>query len=68
MLIAGDLYHYQEEKTLDRVPTFEFDVLRKRGRGRVMIDAFLKKTGAQMWIEHDLSGNSKLKKSPDFYE
>ena len=29
---------------------------------------FLKKTGAQLWIEHDIIGNAKLKKAPDFYE
>ena len=34
-----------------------------RGRG-----AFLKKTGGQMWIAHDLIGFSKLRKSPEFYE
>jgi hypothetical protein len=33
-----------------------------------MIDAFLKKTGAQMWIEHDLETNLKLKMSPSYYD
>jgi hypothetical protein len=32
------------------------------------VDAFLKKTGAQLWIQHDFEGNAKLKKSPQFYE
>ena len=67
ILIAGDLYHYWEERALDRVPTFEYDAAQTRA-SRVVIEAFLKKTGAQMWIEHDLNGNSKLKKSPSFYE
>jgi len=31
-------------------------------------DAFLKKTGGQMWMTHDLIGFSKLKKSPAFYD
>jgi hypothetical protein len=34
----------------------------------VAVDAFMKKTGAQLWIQHDFEGNSKLKKSPQFYE
>jgi hypothetical protein len=34
----------------------------------VAIDAFLKKTGAQLWIQHDFNGNAKLKKSPNFYD
>ena len=25
LLLAGELYHLPEEKTLDRVPTFDFD-------------------------------------------
>ncbi len=67
VLIAGDLYHYQEERVLDRVPTFEFDAAQTRA-SRVMIDAFLKKTGAQLWIEHDLRGNSARwqRSRPDF--
>jgi hypothetical protein len=34
----------------------------------VAIGAFLKKTGAQLWIQHDYKGNAKLKKSPNFYD
>jgi hypothetical protein len=28
----------------------------------------LKKTGAQLWIQHDFLGNAKLKKAPAFYD
>jgi hypothetical protein len=34
----------------------------------VAIEAFLKQTGAQLWIQHDFAGNAKLKKSPAFYD
>jgi glyoxylase-like metal-dependent hydrolase (beta-lactamase superfamily II) len=67
VVLSGDLYHYPAEKTLDRVPTFEFSQEQTRA-SRVAIEAFLKKTGAQLWIQHDFVGNSKLKKSPQFYE
>ena len=67
VVLSGDLYHYPAEKTLDRVPTFEFSAEQTRA-SRVEVDAFLKKTGAQLWIQHDFVGNSKLKKSPQFYE
>src|SRR5437899_1686676 len=67
VLLSGDLYHYPEERVLDRVPTFEFNPEQTRA-ARVVIDAFLKKTGAQLWIQHDFNGNAKLKKSPNFYE
>jgi N-acyl homoserine lactone hydrolase len=67
VVLSGDLYHYPVERTLDRVPTFEFNQEQTRA-SRVAVDAFLKKTGAQLWIQHDLNGNAKLKKSPQFYE
>ncbi len=67
VVLSGDLYHYPAEKTLNRVPTFEFSQEQTRA-SRVAVDAFLKKTGAQLWIQHDFVGNSKLKKSPKFYE
>jgi hypothetical protein len=31
---------------------------------RAAIEAFVKKTGAQLWIEHDLAHFSQLKKAP----
>jgi N-acyl homoserine lactone hydrolase len=67
VIIAGDLYHYPEERTLDRVPTFEYNVDESRA-SRKAIEAFAKKTGAQLWIEHDYAANIKLKKSPGFYQ
>jgi len=67
VVLSGDLYHYPAEKTLDRVPTFEFSQEQTRA-SRAAVDAFLKKTGAQLWIQHDFVGNAKLKKSPQFYE
>jgi N-acyl homoserine lactone hydrolase len=67
VVLSGDLYHYPAELTLDRVPTFEFSQEQTRA-SRVAVDAFLKKTGAQLWIQHDFNGNAKLKKSPQFYD
>ncbi|PYQ93161.1 MAG: hypothetical protein DMF96_30830 [Acidobacteria bacterium] len=67
VLLSGDLYHYPEERTLDRVPTFEFDPGQTR-RTRAAIDAFLKKSRAQLWIQHDFMANAALKKGPAFYD
>ena len=67
LLIAGDLYHYPEEATMKRFPTFEFNK-DQSAVSRASIDAFLKKTGAQMWIEHDAATFAKLKKSPAYYD
>jgi glyoxylase-like metal-dependent hydrolase (beta-lactamase superfamily II) len=67
VVLSGDLYHYPEERALDRVPTFEFNQQQTRAT-RVVIEAFLKKTGAQLWIQHDFTANAKLKKAPAYYE
>ena len=67
ILLAGDLYHYQEERNTDKTPTFEFDRDQSLA-SRAAIEAFVKKTGAQLWIEHDLANFSKLTKAPGYYE
>src|SRR5258706_251484 len=67
VVLSGDLYHYPAEKALDRVPTFDFNQEQTRA-SRVALDAFMKKNGSQLWIQHDAAGNAKLKKSPEFYE
>jgi N-acyl homoserine lactone hydrolase len=67
ILLTGDLYHYQEERNTDKTPTFEFDRDQSLA-SRAAIEAFAKKTGAQLWIEHDLANFNKQKKAPDYYE
>ena len=67
IVLSGDLYHYPEERTLDRVPTFEFNQEQTK-TSRRNIDTFLKKMNAQLWIQHDFGANSKLKKVPAYYE
>jgi N-acyl homoserine lactone hydrolase len=67
VLVAGDLYHYPEEQTMNRFPSFEFNK-EQSAASRAAIGAFLKKTKAQMWIEHDAATNAKLRKAPEFYE
>lgn len=67
VLLSGDLYHYPEERKLSLIPTTEFNPSQTIA-SRAAIEAFLKQSGAQLWIEHDFTGNAKLKKSPEFYE
>ena len=67
ILLAGDLYHYSEERFKDKVPTFEFNKEQSLASRAVMED-FLKKTGAQLWIEHDYLLHAKLKKAPEYYQ
>jgi N-acyl homoserine lactone hydrolase len=67
ILLTGDLYHYQEERNTDKTPTFEFDRDQSLA-SRAAIEAFAERTGAQLWIEHDLANFNKQKKAPDYYE
>jgi N-acyl homoserine lactone hydrolase len=67
VMIAGDLYHYPEERKLNRVPTFEYNKEQTLAT-RAMIEDYCKRTKTKLWIEHDYVENSKLKKSPKYYE
>ena len=51
----------------DKTPTFEFNREQSLA-SRAAIEAFVKQSKAQLWIEHDLATFNKLKKSPQFYE
>jgi N-acyl homoserine lactone hydrolase len=67
VLISGDLWHYPEERKLNRLPTMEYN-REQTAASRERVDAFIKKTGAQLWIQHDYFGMLKVKKAPAFYE
>jgi glyoxylase-like metal-dependent hydrolase (beta-lactamase superfamily II) len=67
VLLSGDLYHYPEERTLNRMPPAE----EKAGQtpaSRKAVEAFLQRTGAQLWIQHDLTAHRRLRLSPEFYD
>jgi len=67
VLLAGDLYHYPEERTTGRIPTFEFNAEQSKA-SRAAIEGFIKQAGAQLWIEHDIATHAKLPKPPAFVE
>jgi N-acyl homoserine lactone hydrolase len=67
VVLSGDLYHYPEERTLNRIPTFD-DNQDQTAATRQALDGFLKKNNAQLWIQHDFTGTAKLKKAPAYYE
>jgi N-acyl homoserine lactone hydrolase len=67
IVLSGDLYHYPEERAQHKVPKTDFN-REQTAASRDAIEAFLKKTGAQLWIQHDSTGNSKLKKAPSYYD
>jgi N-acyl homoserine lactone hydrolase len=67
LVISGDLYHYPEERKLGKIPTTEFDAA-QTAASRMAVEAFLKKTGSQFWIQHDFNAMAKLKKAPEYYD
>jgi glyoxylase-like metal-dependent hydrolase (beta-lactamase superfamily II) len=67
VVLAGDLYHYPEERTTGRTPTFEFAPEQSKA-SRARIEKFVKDNNAQLWIEHDVATHAALPKSPAFID
>ena len=67
VVLSGDLYHYPEERTLGRIPTFD-DNQQQTAATRAALDVFLKKNNAQLWIQHDFTATTRLKKAPQYYD
>jgi glyoxylase-like metal-dependent hydrolase (beta-lactamase superfamily II) len=66
IVLTGDLYHYAAERTLGKIPNN--DNRAQTEQSRRAIEELVKKTGAQLWIQHDILTNATLKKSPQYYE
>jgi len=67
VVLSGDLYHYPQERTMNRLPTFEFNEAQTR-TARTSVEEFLTRTRAALWIQHDFNAHAKLKKAPEYYE
>lgn len=67
VVLSGDLYHYPEELKIPRVPAGDVNKEQTLA-SRAALDAFLKKTGAQLWIQHDLAVFEKQRKAPAYYD
>jgi glyoxylase-like metal-dependent hydrolase (beta-lactamase superfamily II) len=67
VVLAGDLYHYPEERTTGRVPTFEFNVEQSRA-SRAKIEQFVKDNRAELWIEHDKATHAALPLAPQYID
>jgi N-acyl homoserine lactone hydrolase len=67
IVMAGDLYHFPEERNTDKFPTWEYNVDQSR-KSRALVEDFVKKNHAQLWIEHDVRNHEKLKLAPEYYE
>ena len=67
VLLAGDLYHYPEERAKGITPTFEFNAEMSKA-SRAKVEALLKEMKAELWIEHDLATHATLSKAPAYVE
>jgi len=67
IVLSGDLYHFQKNRTYKRVPSFNFDKeMTKRSMDK--LEAFLVKNKATLWIQHDPDQAKTIKLSPAYYE
>jgi N-acyl homoserine lactone hydrolase len=67
VLIAGDLWHYPEERGAKKAPPIESN-REQTFASRAAMEAFLKQSGSQLWIEHNPETFNRLKKAPDYIE
>ena len=67
VLIAGDLWHYAAERNSSRAPQYEANKEQTLA-SRAAMEAYLKQSGAQLWIEHDPVTFNRLKKAPAYIE
>jgi glyoxylase-like metal-dependent hydrolase (beta-lactamase superfamily II) len=67
VVLAGDLYHYPEERTTGRTPSFEFNAEQSKA-SRAKIEQFVKDNHGELWIEHDIATHAKLPRSPQYVD
>ena len=67
VVLSGDLYHYPQERSMARYPTFEFNLDQTR-TSRASLETFMTKTKARLWIQHDLTAHDALRKAPEYYK
>jgi N-acyl homoserine lactone hydrolase len=69
LVLSGDLYHYPAERELkDFTPFAGLGDPAKEAASKMKVESFLAEKHATLWIQHDLIANTKLKKSPAYYD
>jgi len=67
VVLSGDLYHLEDSRRLESVPSFNADPEASR-RSMATIEAFLNERGAKLWIQHDHGQSTALRYSPEVYD
>ncbi len=65
LLLSGDMYHFYENRTHKRVPSFNFDVEQTRASMEIFED-FAEENGATVYLQHAKGDFEKLPKAPKF--
>jgi len=69
VVLSGDLYHYPAERNLPNFTPFaSLGNPAMEVASKAKMEALLKESGAQLWIQHDIVAIGALKKSPAFYD
>ena len=67
VVLGGDLYHYPEERTTGRLPTFEFNAEQSTA-SRAKVERYLQDNDATLWIEHDIATHADLPRAPRYVD
>jgi glyoxylase-like metal-dependent hydrolase (beta-lactamase superfamily II) len=67
VLLSGDFVHLRANWEAKRVPSINYNAEQSM-RSMNEMDAFMKATGAKLWINHDLEQSATIPKSPAFVE
>ncbi|XLS29377.1 N-acyl homoserine lactonase family protein [Flavobacteriaceae bacterium M23B6Z8] len=65
ILLAGDLYHFDENRTHKRVPSFNFDAEMTK-KSMEAFEAFAKEKNATVYLQHELTDFNKMPKAPEY--
>jgi len=66
-VFADNMAHLTANWEAKRAPSFNYNV-EQSVRSMNEMDAFLKSTGARLWINHDMAQSSAIPKAPAFVE
>jgi len=67
VLLSGDMVHLRYSWNNRVVPSFNFDVAQS-GRTIDEMKAYVEKTGAKLWINHDREQSASIPKAPAYVE
>jgi N-acyl homoserine lactone hydrolase len=66
VVLSGDLYHYAEERKLNRMP--EEEKTSGTVQSRQKVEELVRRIGAQLWIGHSMEFFRTVRKSPAWYD